>query len=176
MTGRQPAARVFFTVPREVACEKWAGWWTHHIKEKHGGNATHAAEAIFGLMENGNVRNKSQCQKWQFAENNSLPGEDFFATIVEYAGIQEEDVLNHDYVGKTKTGRSNARNRHTGPRSMATKQHDAVFHIDNPDIPAPDMSFKSSDEFKDHDDFELKATLPMAGVLALMAMLDDATS
>lgn len=67
-----------------------------------------------------------------------------------------------------------------GPRqegsTMAKKRSDAVFTIDDETIEAPKMSFSSSEEHPGYYDFKLDAVLPMGGVLALMALLEDATS
>ncbi len=171
-------ATVFTNLVRQEACEKWAAWWNKYLDDYYTGDHSKCAQKIWGVNDKGVARSASQVRKWRLVENNCLPSTNLLVDILADAKVmtgktvKPEAVINHgiEYVAPNLPKHRKSKIK----RKAKTMADQPLFHIDE-NIPAPDMSFASSDEFEGYYVFELTATLPMAGVLALMAMLDDAT-
>ena len=177
MGNKHKVHRVFETVTREVAVQKWAGWWCKYIDDHYNGKMTHAALAIFGAAKNGQPRSQSQANKWRYAENNALPSGMLIELILADAelkfgrAVDPMEMIEHDLPFMQ------VNDNKVGPRrgsSTMGKRNDAVFTIDDENVPTPDMSFKGSADHPGYYEFKLDAILPMAGVLAIMALIDDA--
>lgn len=172
MPGKKPA-NMFLRMPREEAVRKWAGWWWNYVSTEHFGSVHNACKTLLGMnSKTGKPVAAAQGSKWQFVDKNSLPSQELMEAILKSSGWTAEEILNSNY--EPKQSRT-AGNRYTSKdKANMQKANEAVFKVTDEDIPKPDMSFSSSEEFDGMYDFELSATLPMAGVLAVMALLDDA--
>ena len=170
-TRQRPPAE-FVAAGRATAVIKWSGWWRHYIEENWEGSATKACRELFGLTDSGHVRYGAQGIKWMYTENNALPGEETFADLSKATGVTAEDVLNSDYPTFTRS----ESNQSKGQRAaMAAKKSETapIFKIDNEDVPHPDIAFNASEEHDGYYDIEIVATLPLAGVLAILAMFEE---
>lgn len=168
----QKAANELQRLPRPEALRVFCGWWNHYILNTYHGSTKNACLDIFGTTDSGAVRFYAQSNKWQYAKNNSLPSQEPYDLILKFTKVTLKEMLD----GNFQEVPPRKQNRHTGPRKGSQKmpKTEAVFTIDNPEVPKPDMTFQSSEDFDGMYDFELSATLPMAGVLAVMALMEDA--
>ena len=180
MTNRHATSAVFKAIPREVAVQKWAGWWDDYLQTHFDGSTTKACLAIFGKGTTGSPRSLSQSNKWRFAENNSLPSklliELILADMETRLGreVSASEFVEHDLPFMQVNVNKQGPRQYTGERGAMKKRTDAVFTIDDENVPTPEMSFKGSADHPGYYEFKLDAILPMAGVLAIMALIDDA--